>query len=64
MAKSKGKNTGKFNMDPRSKRWLGGLLMGLGVAIALTAILDNPAIGIAVGVAVGAALSLDFSGKR
>lgn len=66
MAKKKDsrKERSGLKVDQGTKRWLGGLLMGLGVAIALSVALDNPAVGIAVGVGVGTLLSLNLSGRR
>ena len=40
-----------------SKRWIFGVILGIGVAVSLGASLDNIAVGIGVGVGVGVAMA-------
>jgi hypothetical protein len=56
--------SGKDQVNPQMRRWLIGLLIVLGIAIALSVALKNPIVGIAVSIGVGMLLYLNLNGKR
>lgn len=62
MSESNQEKTNELSSILKSRPWIFGILMALGLAIALTVALNNLAIGLAVG--IGSALLFTIFGKQ